>query len=53
MAGTLIYVSLIYALTQAANIRFKLDVEWLQIVLLFPIFKVLRSKPKKKGTFLS
>jgi hypothetical protein len=53
MAGTLIYVSLIYALTQAANIRFKLDVEWLQIVLLFPIFKVLRSKPKKKGTFLT
>ncbi|MFM7158483.1 MAG: hypothetical protein ACKN9Y_02855 [Bacteroidota bacterium] len=50
MTGTLLYVSLIYALTQAANIRFKLDVEWLQIVLLFPIFKALWSTPETLGT---
>ena len=38
--GILSYVTIIYGLTQASNIRFKLDVEWLQIVLIFPIFKV-------------
>ena len=31
---TILYVSCVYSLTQASNIRFKLDVEWLQILLL-------------------
>ena len=35
---TILYVSIVYSLTQAANIRFKLDIEWLQILLLFPLF---------------
>lgn len=48
--GTLTYVTLIYGLTQASNIRFKLDVEWLQIVLLFPIFKVFGKLRSNTGT---
>ena len=50
MIGTLLYVSLIYAMTQAANIRFKMDIEWLQIVLLYPIFQVFTEHHKAKGT---
>lgn len=45
-----IYVSLIYSLTQASNIRFKLDVEWLQILLLFPIFQAFPKVQKFMGT---
>ena len=48
--GILIYVSLIYSLTQASNIRFKLDVEWLQILLLFPIFQAFPNVQKFMGT---
>lgn len=48
--GILSYVTVIYGLTQASNIRFKLDVEWLQIVLCFPIFKVFGKLPSNKGT---
>jgi len=48
--GTLLYVSIIYSLTQAANIRFKLDVEWLQILLLFPIFQAFPAIQRNMGT---
>lgn len=48
--GTLTYVTLIYGLTQASNIRFKLDIEWLQIVLLFPIFKLFGKLRSNTGT---
>lgn len=50
LIGILIYVSIIYSLTQAANIRFKLDVEWLQILLLFPIFQGFPKLAGFKGT---
>lgn len=50
LIGILIYVSIIYSLTQAANIRFKLDVEWLQILLLFPIFQGIPKLVECKGT---
>jgi hypothetical protein len=44
------YTSLIYSLTQADNIRFKLDVEWMQILLLFPIFQAFPRIVKNVGT---
>lgn len=50
LSGILIYVSIIYSLTQAANIRFKLDVEWLQILLLFPIFQGFPKLAGFQGT---
>jgi hypothetical protein len=50
LIGILIYVSIIYSLTQAANIRFKLDVEWLQILLLFPIFQGFPKLAGFQGT---
>ena len=50
LIGILVYVSIIYSLTQAANIRFKLDVEWLQILLLFPIFQGIPKLVECKGT---
>jgi hypothetical protein len=50
LIGILIYVSIIYSLTQAANIRFKLDVEWLQILLLFPIFQGFPKLADFQGT---
>jgi hypothetical protein len=50
LIGIMLYVSCIYSLTQAANIRFKLDVEWLQILLLFPIFQAFPKLVKLTGT---
>lgn len=50
LIGILIYVSIIYSLTQAANIRFKLDVEWLQILVLFPIFQGIPKLVEFQGT---
>lgn len=50
LIGIMLYVSCVYSLTQAANIRFKLDVEWLQILLLFPIFQAFPKLVKLTGT---
>lgn len=49
---TILYVSCVYSLTQASNIRFKLDVEWLQILLLFPIFQAFPRLQRYMGTMV-
>ncbi len=50
LIGIMLYVSIIYSLTQASNIRFKLDIEWMQILLLFPIFQGFPKLAEFVGT---
>ena len=51
---SVLYVSLIYSLTQSSNIRFKLDIEWIELLLLYPLFEYISEDIlKKKNTRLN
>ena len=45
---SILYVSIIYSLTQSSNIRFKLDIEWIELLLLYPLFEYLSVDILKK-----
>ena len=51
---SVLYVSIIYSLTQSSNIRFKLDIEWIELLLLYPLFEYISVDIlKKKNTRLN
>ena len=51
---SVLYVSIIYSLTQSSNIRFKLDIEWIELLLLYPLFEYISEDIlKKKNTRLN
>jgi hypothetical protein len=45
---SILYVSIIYSLTQSSNIRFKLDIEWIELLLLYPLFEYISVDILKK-----
>lgn len=45
---SILYVSIIYSLTQSSNIRFKLDIEWIELLLLYPLFEYITVDILKK-----